>query len=291
MKGAAMTKIVRSHQRVRNGPRTRHAALFATTALLAGALVNVTAYAPLALANTACGHDQPIKPNPRTGDPGTYNFVGWTWTPAGNDVEGVRAPILIRLDGSLCANTTHTAFATAWIAIQDQNSQGITQIGYDRHFNSDGSTSHCRFWAIGTGAPHYYDCDDSNGTFVYFRIVQYLIGANPFYMVEDCGTASGGFNNNCTTENATQAAYAAPQGAVFSETDYGDSLSGCPTQMLGDNTNPVLYGNSSWDLNGKNSSGWATRGWVFNGPFGCSGDYKGETTFDGVGTWDSRNTS
>jgi hypothetical protein len=260
-----------------SGPPRGRAALAAAVALVAGIVVNLVAYAPPALANPAC---QTYRPN----------FASWTWTPSSNDVAGVRAPILIRTDGELCSGGNQT-FITAWIGIQDQHSNGITQIGYDRHFNSSGTAEHCRFWAIGTGSPHYYDCEtDANDTFVFFRIEQYRANDGQlYYNVEDCGT-EGDFNN-CTIKSGTQPVYLAPQGSVASEVNYGDVQDGCPEQMLGSSSDPVLYGNSSWGLRGKNSSGWAARSWAAGPTNGCSTDYRGATTSDGVKTWDSRNTS
>jgi hypothetical protein len=208
--------------------------------------------------------------------------VGWGWTPSNQDVEGVRAPINMRTDGLLCSNIHQDPFAANWIAIVQQNGSGITQIGFVHEPNSQGQFVWCRFWAIGEGVSHDYDCGvDPNNTFVYFRVQQYLSGLSPFYKVEDCGT-EGDFNH-CTTMNGTQPAYADPASEVASETDFG-----CEVYMLGSTSDAVQYGNSSWRLDGESSSGWAPRTWSAFKPR-CTGDYSGTTISYGMRTWDTRN--
>ncbi len=109
--------------------------------------------------------------NPACSAQDKYDFVGWKWAPSNNDVVGVRAPINMRTDGLLCSDAGHDAFAANWIAIVSQKTGGITQIGFDHDYNSQGESVWCRFWAIGTGVAHDYKCGvDANNTFVYFRV-------------------------------------------------------------------------------------------------------------------------
>src|SRR5262252_3680724 len=122
-----MAKIAACRSRWRRVPVRPRAglALAAATTMAVGVLVNVVAYAPPALANPQCFALD-------------YDFVGYNWTPAGNDVEGVRAPIKMRTDGELCSNSNLDGFTASWIAIEQQNGNGITQIGFDHHWDSTG---------------------------------------------------------------------------------------------------------------------------------------------------------
>jgi hypothetical protein len=108
--------------------------------------------------------------------PSTYKSdgVGYGWEPTNNIVNGIRAPIKNRTDGLLCTPASVGAFSATWIAIQDNNSANLVQIGFDHDFNSNGIHQYCRFWAIGLGIPHDYYCNgDPDDTFVYFRIEVY----------------------------------------------------------------------------------------------------------------------
>jgi hypothetical protein len=213
-----------------------------------------------------------------------YNAPFWTWARSTNDVYGVRAPVNLVNDAQLCGTLSQDPFAAAWIALQDQSSNGITQIGFERDYNLQGTGHECRFWAIGTGYAHDYDCaGTSSGTYVYFQIYRYYNVSNHQYQysVQDCGT-SGGYGN-CTTESSSQAAYGTPEAAVAAETDYG-----CTVVIMGSASNPTHYGTSANPIQGL-ASVWGTRGWGSSREGGCASDYEGQTVTGGMATWDSRN--
>jgi hypothetical protein len=218
-------------------------------------------------------------------DSGGYSFDYWIWAPSTNDVEGVRAPIELRTNGELCQPTSDEAFASPWIAIEQGNGQGITQIGFDHEFSSSGSGEFCRFWAIGTGHPHDYDCASTgNNTFVFFEIEQYISGGNVFYAVYDCGS-SGGYGN-CILMSGNQAAYTEPVGSVAAETDEG-----CPVRIMGTASAPTNYGTSANPVEGLANSSCSGHDWGSTLHQNCSSDYAGSIQTGPVlmSTWDTRN--
>jgi hypothetical protein len=191
-----------------------------------------------------------------------------------------------RTDGLLCENSDWNAFNADWIGIQDPKVGQLAQIGFEHDFNASDVGHYCRFWATGAGFPHDYDCgSDPDDTMVYFKIVMYqnVQGGN-YYDVLDCGT-EGDFSN-CTLENGTQVAFANPQAVVVSEQNYF-----CTIEIMGSNSDRVYYGNSSWNVDGEDSSGWAQRSWSFSPSGHCSNDYEGTSVSDGLRTWDSRDGS
>jgi len=221
----------------------------------------------------------------------TYDFVFWTWTPSGDDANGIRAPIKLRRDGELCTNTSNYAFNASWIGIYQQPGTGnnLAQIGVEHDF-ANGVGHWCRFWAVGTGFPaHDYYCADADDTQIYFKIE--VTGSPPVYAIYDCGTA-GNFGPPCTLKDSSQGTFAEPIGTGTSEVDYSCVNSGdVPViRMMGQGSDRVWFGNSSWNIDGKDSNGWAQRSWTFNSPF-CTMDYQGATSTDGLRTWDARNTS
>jgi hypothetical protein len=194
----------------------------------------------------------------------------------------------MRLDGGLCGTTSDDPFAANWIGIQVQSGAEITQIGVEKDFNpSTGTAQYCRFWAIGAGIAHDYDCGtDNDGTYIFFQISRYY---NPttrlyYYEVGDCGT-SGGYGN-CTSKNGAQEAYSDPEGEVVAETDHG-----CVIHMLGTSARPVNYGTSSNPVQGMDSSSWATRNWAGFDEGSCSTNYLRSSNSSDMSMWDTRNSS
>lgn len=211
--------------------------------------------------------------------------TGGLWQPSNGDAEGIGAPILLRQDGNLCVNSGLDDFESPWIALEQVQGSGITQIGFDHDWNAQGGEHYCRFWAIGTGIPHDYDCSGTaDGKYVFFRIQTYSTpGGNLLYSVDDCGT--GGNFDNCTEESGNQAAYINNAFAeAGQEVDHP-----CVSQMLGSNPDPMNFGNSNWGTVG-NNGGWNIKSWsgFVNS---CSSDYKHSISGDIITIWDSRNTS
>ncbi|HEY7146098.1 MAG TPA: hypothetical protein VH637_17810 [Streptosporangiaceae bacterium] len=238
----------------------------------AAALVSVVLPAPAAVA-------QPGNPPCPAVD---YDFSGGNWEPSNGVVAGVRAPIKIRKDGLLCSNTQHDSFVAIWIGIGQMHGDHLAQIGFDHHYNKDGNPIFCRFWAIGTGFPHYYNCKQiADDTSIFFKIESFQAGTSSLYKIQDCGT--GGDFSNCTTENATQAAFGSARGETVSETDHG-----CASFMLGATSDKVIFGNSNWRLVGNNGATWGPRAWDLISPR-CSSDYSAASTSNGIDTWDPRN--
>jgi hypothetical protein len=209
-----------------------------------GVMVYVPAASAAVLSNPSC-------------DSETYSDVGASWTTSDDQVYGVRAPILMRQDGLLCTNSEDDDFESPWIAVEQIVGAGITQIGFDHDWNSMGNEHYCRFWAIGHGAPHDYDCGGTaDGVTVYFEINTYSTGDNDYYSVEDCGT-EGDFSD-CTQENGSQLAYVNDNDVAVASEETNHS---CASQILGSNADPVTYGNDSWGTVGNDGSSWDGRSW------------------------------
>ena len=245
--------------------------------LAAAALVSAMLHAPVALAQA----DTP--PQCFAVD---YDFAGASWRPSDGAVDGIRAPINMVRDGLLCAGSQSLGndFVSPWIGIEDHNSHGITQIGFDHSWGPDGNPRYCRFWATGIGMPHDYDCGaDPNGTTVYFRVETYESADNTYYKVYDCGVS--GFSNPCTIKNAGTRAYSNAYASAASETNHG-----CASYMQGSTSDKVTFGNSLWRLDGNDGSGWGARTWALINTR-CTGDYSAAITSNGVSTWDTRNSS
>ena len=185
----------------------RHIAL--TTAVVAGILASSLWYTPIAQAT----------PRDPTCPALKYDFVGYDWSASDNTVLGIRAPVKNRLDGLLCVPASQGAFGATWIAIEDNNSNNVVQIGWDHDFNALGLGQWCRFWVNGLGIPHDYNCSrDLDGTFVWFKIEVYANGGPLFYSIKDCGT--GGDFDNCTQENGSQAYFSSAYAGAISEVDF-----------------------------------------------------------------------
>jgi hypothetical protein len=82
---------------------------------------------------------------------GKGSFPNYQWTRTDNDIEGVRAPIQMRLDGAFCTAPVTLPFNAAWIGIQNQAATKLAQIGLYHYQPSPGNARFCRFWAKGTG--------------------------------------------------------------------------------------------------------------------------------------------
>jgi hypothetical protein len=209
----------------------------------------------------------------------------WLWTRSDVAVFGIRAPVQMRTNGLLCLPVSDLPFAAAWIGIQQEVGNGITQIGFVHHYNSSGVGVYCRFWAIGTGSPHFYDCGGTpNGKYVFFKIKRYYDTPTRTYRyaVDDCGEAGG--YGSCTVKSGSQAAYGNPEGIVAAETNYG-----CTIRIMGSGSAPTHYGTSSYPVQGYVTT-WATRTWSSKQTEGdCTSYYGGKKVTGGMVTWDTRN--
>jgi hypothetical protein len=252
-------------------------AILVSAASIASLLIGVMANMPAARAET----DNP----PCNVGLGNVQEGGY-WAPANGDAEGIRAPINLRKDGELCTTAMSDDFASDWIALTQNTGAGITQIGWDHHWNSGGGVEYCRFWAIGTGHPNFYDCTDSDETTVYFRIQTYNDGGTLRYDVDDCGTAGDFNDSHCTQKSGSQAAYV--NGATaFADQEVDHP---CVSFMLGSMAITVNYGNDNFGLVGNDGSGWVVKNWT-GFVDSCTNDYKKSISGDIIETWDSRNTS
>ena len=77
----------------------------------------------------------------------TSDFVSENWSNGNTymDVNGVRAPILTRLDGTVCGGGPEVGFDAAWISLEARGGVSITQIGFI-HQSIPGGQEYCRFW-------------------------------------------------------------------------------------------------------------------------------------------------
>jgi hypothetical protein len=84
-----------------------------------------------------------------------YDWVSENWSNGNtfSEVDGVRAPIKTRLDGTVCAGGPVVSEDSAWIALEPENGSAITQIGFI-HQSIPGGQEYCKFWAVGSGAAH-----------------------------------------------------------------------------------------------------------------------------------------
>lgn len=254
--------------------KSRHIAFVLT--LIAAPAMGIFVGVPTAVAATC-----PSSPN--------HDFVSESWSNGGTfaNIDGVRAPIKKRTDGTVCSGGTETSFSASWIAIQTSNGTAITQIGFIHQAISGGS-EFCRFWAIGSGAVHDYACGTSgNDVYEYFQIQNYVDPATHahYYDIEDCGTSGYG---SCTSEDATAPTYSNPWGVVAAENDYGK---GCLTNLMGYSADPQNVGTSANPLQWQNSVGgtWATKT-MSSSPAQCT-DYRGSFSNTVFSSWDSRNSS
>lgn len=170
-----------------------------------------------------------------------YDFVFSQWNTT--SAHGVQAPIQLRKTGVVCTTQGTDGFTAAWIGIQDNNSNDLAQIGFDHHYSTSAANDvYCRFWAIGTGSPHFYDCGlNSGGTYIYFRIQRDPAGGTDYlYFIQDCGQDGYG---GCTTKNSSEIAFSSANAvAVGAETDWG---TGCTQQIMGTSSLPVNVGTSA----------------------------------------------
>jgi hypothetical protein len=222
--------------------------------------------------------------------PQAYDFIKSHWTPSDNNVTGIRAPLKVRLDGLVCKDTTYPGFAAAWIAIENQDSNGITQIGWIHFYDpSIDSGKWCRFFAIGTGAVQTYgSCAPADDVFLYVKIQNQFDPerhAN-FYNVYDCGT--GGGYTDCVSKTWSQADYVHSLAAIDAETNYG-----CTVHIMGYSADTQNDGRNSPDdpIQGQDDPGG---GWSIKSldatPATCS-NYKATFSDSQMKVHDDRNNS
>jgi hypothetical protein len=226
------------------------------------------------------------------GCPGSqdYDYVSNAWLPSDDFLAGIRAPIQARIDGAVCTGGTELGFAAAWIAINKLDGSSITQIGFLHVYDPDlGVGKVCRFWAIDGGTAHNYGCgSQTDDNFIWFKIErQYNSDTKSyFYNIYDCG-ASG--YTNCTSKNATQAAYANAFGVVAAETDYGRG--NCTVRIMGSYGDKQNFGNTGYPISFQHDQGgsWGTKN-MLGSPAYC-GEYGGNFSDTTMGSWDGRNNS
>jgi len=253
----------------------------AVTAMAIGAVVG-TVVGPAGAASAA-----PANPTCNSNSGSTWD--GWQWIPgSSNHLYGVRAPVKLRTDGLLCTNSKNNSTSSVWIAIQATNGSGFVQIGFIHKFNSSGVGEWCRFWENNNNLPQAYDCgNDADDTQVYFRIEQVCTAFGCNYATEDCGT--GGDFTNCNVKDSSIAIFSSPAVAVNSEAHFW-----CDVRMMGQGSDRVWYGNSTWATSIDDNSGWSKNRTYANYAGGnqCTSDYMKDNAGGGLlRTWDSRNTS
>jgi len=252
--------------------------VLAVIALSAGAVVAPAGVASAVPADPGCNSN------------GGSTWAGWDWVPgSSNHLYGIRAPVKRRTDGLLCTNASHDSTSSVWIAIQAASGgSNIVQIGFIHKFNSSGVGEWCRFWETPTVIFRAYDCGTgSDDTQVYFKIEQFCTGSGCTYVIYDCGT--GGNFSNCSPLDGATALFSSPAAAVSSEAHFW-----CVVRMMGQGSDRVWYGNSSWATSIEDNSGWSkNRNWDSGyGPNQCTSDYMKDNAGGGLlRTWDSRNTS
>jgi len=190
-------------------------------------------------------------------------WIEYHWTRPGWDVEGVRAPVQVRLDGGLCDGGAPATQYT-YIAIQNPSTL-LNQAGL-AHTLVSGVEKYCRFYAAGDGSnPKLYDCNDSNDTNVFFKIHTWNGGLQ--YLIADCGT--GGGYSNCTVKYDQDNVYVYPTGAVSAEI-----YNACDVHIMGGSGNPQNVGNNNYYIQGLDATGaWSARSWGFQGNAYCTANY------------------
>lgn len=169
-----------------------------------------------------------------------------------------------------------------WIAIEPGDGTKIAQIGFVKLIAnpSTGTTQVCRFWAIGTGAVHAYDCGvDNGGDTVYFRIV----AQGSYYNLLDCGKVGG--YANCDSLNSSQTLFADSWAINSAEASYA-----CGDRLMGQSGSRVAFGNATYPMRVLRVVGgtWDVRPWNSSGS-PCSGNYAVSVTDEVIQTWDTRN--
>ena len=271
--GSKASKVVSVlHRSGRRARMPRNALTIAV--LLAGALLSpvqvVPAYAANCPANSA------------------YDFVSNDWNPSNNDVEGIRAPIVLVTDAVTCSNSLGEGFAAAYIAIENNAITKITQIGFSGDYDpSLGGTKYCRFWAIDSGVPNNYGtCSLTNNLQAFFKIHTWtLSGGSTVYRVEDCFGDST--YTSCTVENQSEAKYTSSWAFVAEETNYGQSA--CTVHILGSSSNHLNIGTGTSGIEGQvtQQGSWGTESLTYDPPV-CS-HYQGNPSNTRIGIWDDRN--
>ncbi len=224
---------------------------------------------------------------------GTANHA-WrsdTWAP--DDVTGIRAPVRLRKSGDVCVpgSGDEGDQASVWIAIEPQTSDEIVQLGFVHVIDDPGtgSTKFCRFWAIGGGAVHAYNCgNDSGGDQVWFRIKVDTPGppdTNKYYYLQDCGKAGG--YTSCVTKNSNQGKWGHGWALASSEVSHA-----CQTVMMGSSTNKANAGTGTYPIEMQTTVGGAwvsgTLSGASQGPV-CSFNYKYDAGANVFTSWDARN--
>jgi hypothetical protein len=206
---------------------------------------------------------------------------------------GIRAPIQLRTNSNPCS-TNVDVFTDSYVSIEDDYTGDadfaqIRQIGWDNDYLPGGPETHCKFWAIGIGAPHDYACSHADQTITYFRVdVVSLIGSNQVW-VYDCGQTN--WTSGCTVEGMDSVPNKYEVDAL---TETADS---CDYTIAGSASNSVNIGTSSHPIETKNDIGdsFSTHDMEINraDPYGCGHwhkNWQGSPTFT-IQTWDDRNSS
>ncbi len=217
------------------------------------------------------------------------DFVSEAWYPTDAVVAGIRAPVQLRTDGTVCSGGPEPGFAATYVAINNTAGSEIDQIGFIHVYDSSlGAGKYCRFWAIDGGGAHAYLCaHDSNDTYVYFQVIEFYDPdtRQNYYSAEDCGTVGG--YDSCTSHNSSQQAFASAFAFVSAETDFGRAA--CTVKIMGSASDEENIGNSSYAVEGEHHIGdsWGTKTMI--GSPGVCVDYSGEFSNTALDTWDTRN--
>lgn len=213
-----------------------------------------------------------------------YDFASNAWYPSDGDVGGIRAPVNLRRDGSVCTGGPQLGFAAGWIGIENSAGTSIAQIGFIHVYDPNlGVGKYCEFWAIDGGAAHLYNCGAwGDDALLHFMITK----GTSYYNIQDCGSGSG--YSNCTSKNATQSIYSSAFALVSAETNYGRS--GCTVHIMGTSADPQVEGATGDPIQGKHDGdAWGTKSLTASGPV-CSHYHQGAANAYNH-AWDDRNAS
>jgi hypothetical protein len=216
-----------------------------------------------------------------------------TWAPSNETPYGIRAPITITTDATVCAGPSgwEPGFNSVWVGInsKDQSPARIAQIGFIGQYDASlGGVEYCRFWATGGGGVKPYgQCQVTNDYSRNFKVKVVEEGTQntPAYELEDC--PPGAWDQTCQVEDASEVQYQDALAYAVSEVDYH----GCQIWELGSSSDHVNFGSSTYNIQGEPSynGSWSTPSLNTSTPQSCTTKYESNFNSGYFGTWDYRN--
>jgi hypothetical protein len=212
--------------------------------------------------------------------PAAGEHIGYQYPLAGaGDVQEIKGVVVLRRNGYTCGyNAQWVDSISSWMSFESVDGSGqITQAGYQgTRWNSTGTMQWCRFWAIGTGTSHAYNCSDGTGTATEYEIVNDY-GSDQIY---DCGNSNW---SSCTLLGAQP--HKTSVAGVYGESHYP-----CADQLMGISSSTAQIGKASEAVQVSLGSGLANVPWTAtqDGPV-CSS--YGQLDYHNIylGTYDTRN--